>query len=110
MSVPYNHKAIESKWRKHWEEKPVNVNDGKKPKYYCLDMFPYPSGNGLHVGHWRGYVISDVWSRYKMLQGYYLIHPPLRQASILPFRRNRMLIILSARLMRLHQFMTGIWK
>ena len=38
-------------------------------------MFPYPSGNGLHVGHWRGYVISDVWSRYKMLQGYYLIHP-----------------------------------
>ena len=75
MSVPYNHKAIESKWRKHWEEKPVNVNYGKKPKYYCLDMFPYPSGNGLHVGHWRGYVISDVWSRYKMLQGYYLIHP-----------------------------------
>ena len=75
MSVPYNHKAIESKWRKRWEENPVNVNDGKKPKYYCLDMFPYPSGNGLHVGHWRGYVISDVWSRYKMLQGYYLIHP-----------------------------------
>ena len=75
MSVPYNHKAIESKWRRRWEENPVNVNDGKKPKYYCLDMFPYPSGNGLHVGHWRGYVISDVWSRYKMLQGYYLIHP-----------------------------------
>lgn len=75
MSVPYNHKAIEQKWRKNWEASPVNVNDGKKPKYYCLDMFPYPSGNGLHVGHWRGYVISDVWSRYKMLQGYYLIHP-----------------------------------
>ncbi len=75
MAVPYNHKAIEQKWRKHWEEHPINVNDGKKPKYYCLDMFPYPSGNGLHVGHWRGYVISDVWSRYKMLQGYYLIHP-----------------------------------
>lgn len=75
MAIPYNHKAIEQKWRKNWEEHPVNVNDGKKPKYYCLDMFPYPSGNGLHVGHWRGYVISDVWSRYKMLQGYYLIHP-----------------------------------
>ena len=75
MSVPYNHKAIEAKWRTNWEKNPVNVNDGKKPKYYCLDMFPYPSGNGLHVGHWRGYVISDVWSRYKMLQGYYLIHP-----------------------------------
>ncbi|MFQ7501900.1 MAG: leucine--tRNA ligase, partial [Blautia coccoides] len=75
MAVPYNHKAIEQKWRKNWEEKPVNTDDGQKPKYYCLDMFPYPSGNGLHVGHWRGYVISDVWSRYKMMQGYYLIHP-----------------------------------
>lgn len=75
MATPYNHKAIEEKWRKEWEANPINVNDGKKPKYYCLDMFPYPSGNGLHVGHWRGYVISDVWSRYKMLQGYYLIHP-----------------------------------
>ena len=75
MAVPYNHKAIEKKWRQKWEENPVNIDDGKKPKYYCLDMFPYPSGNGLHVGHWRGYVISDVWSRYKMMQGYYLIHP-----------------------------------
>ena len=75
MAVPYNHKVIEQKWKKNWEEKPVNTDDGQKPKYYCLDMFPYPSGNGLHVGHWRGYVISDVWSRYKMMQGYYLIHP-----------------------------------
>ncbi len=71
----YNHRAIEEKWRKEWEANPVNVDDGKKEKYYCLDMFPYPSGNGLHVGHWRGYVISDVWSRYKMMHGYYLIHP-----------------------------------
>lgn len=75
MATPYNHKEIEKKWRKVWEEHPVNVNDGKKPKYYCLDMFPYPSGSGLHVGHWRGYVISDVWSRYKILNGYYIIHP-----------------------------------
>lgn len=75
MTVPYNHKEIEKKWRKNWEKAPVNVKDGKKPKYYCLDMFPYPSGSGLHVGHWRGYVISDVWSRYKMLKGYYIIHP-----------------------------------
>ena len=77
--IPYNHKAIEKKWREKWEENPVNVQfdeDGnKKEKYYCLDMFPYPSGNGLHVGHWRGYVISDVWSRYKLQQGYYIIHP-----------------------------------
>src|SRR5699024_3047654 len=78
MPTPYNHKAIEKKWRAHWEEHPVNVQEderGKHEKYYCLDMFPYPSGNGLHVGHWRGYVISDVWSRYKLLQGYYIIHP-----------------------------------
>ncbi len=75
MAIPFNHKAIEKKWRENWEKKPININDGKKPKYYCLDMFPYPSGNGLHVGHWRGYVISDVWSRYKLMQGYYVIHP-----------------------------------
>ena len=75
MSVPFHHKAIEKKWRENWLKKPVNVNDGKKPKYYCLDMFPYPSGNGLHVGHWRGYVISDAWSRYKLMQGHYVIHP-----------------------------------
>ena len=71
----YNHTAIESKWRENWEKNPINVNDGKKEKYYCLDMFPYPSGSGLHVGHWRGYVISDVWSRYQMLKGHYVIHP-----------------------------------
>ncbi|MGB8453272.1 MAG: leucine--tRNA ligase [Anaerocolumna sp.] len=75
MSIPYNYKEIEKKWRSNWDKKPVNVNDGSKSKYYCLDMFPYPSGSGLHVGHWRGYVISDVWSRYKILKGYYIIHP-----------------------------------
>ena len=77
--IVYNHKAIENKWHEKWEEKPVNPrvdeNGNKKQKYYCLDMFPYPSGNGLHVGHWRGYVISDVWSRYKLQQGYYIVHP-----------------------------------
>ena len=45
----YNHTAIEKKWRANWKENPINVNDGKKEKYYCLDMFPYPSGSGLHV-------------------------------------------------------------
>ncbi|MCH4040039.1 MAG: leucine--tRNA ligase [Lachnospiraceae bacterium] len=76
MAVPYNHLEVEEKWTKKWEENPININDGKKPKYYCLDMFPYPSGAGLHVGHWRGYVISDVWARYKMMDGnHYVIHP-----------------------------------
>ena len=73
--MQYNHKAIEQKWRRHWEENPINVETSDKKPYYCLDMFPYPSGNGLHVGHWRGYVLSDVWSRYKVLQGHYVLHP-----------------------------------
>ena len=59
--IVYNHKAIEKKWHDKWQENPVNPrfrdNGEKKEKYYCLDMFPYPSGNGLHVGHWRGYVL-----------------------------------------------------
>ena len=74
MATPYNHKEFEKKWRHNWDVTPIN-KDTTKPKYYCLDMFPYPSGSGLHVGHWRGYVISDVWSRYKMLHGYHIIHP-----------------------------------
>lgn len=67
----------EKKWRQTWEEQNLHycdVNDNKK-KYYCLDMFPYPSGSGLHVGHPRGYVLSDVWSRYKKIQGYNVLHP-----------------------------------
>ncbi len=71
----YNFIEIEKKWRDIWEKNPVNPRDTDKPKYYCLDMFPYPSGNGLHVGHWRGYVLSDAVSRYKILQGYEVLHP-----------------------------------
>ncbi|MCT4544279.1 MAG: leucine--tRNA ligase [Vallitalea sp.] len=73
--MTYNHKKIETKWRDIWKQNPVNKDEEGKEKYYCLDMFPYPSGSGLHVGHWRGYVLSDVWSRYKILQGYYVLHP-----------------------------------
>ncbi len=75
MSTNYDYKAIEQKWRDYWKEHPINEPAENKENYYCLDMFPYPSGNGLHVGHWRGYVLSDVWSRYKILQGYHVLHP-----------------------------------
>ncbi|MDD4843403.1 MAG: leucine--tRNA ligase [Anaerotignum sp.] len=75
MNSRYEFNEIEKKWRAEWEKNPINVEDDKKPKFYCLDMFPYPSGTGLHVGHWRGYVLSDVVSRYKVLQGYQVLHP-----------------------------------
>ncbi len=71
----YDFNSLEKKWRNIWEQNPINKHNTDKPKYYCLDMFPYPSGNGLHVGHWRGYVLSDVISRYKVLQGYEVLHP-----------------------------------
>ncbi len=71
----YEFNTLEAKWRKYWDENPINPSNTSKPKYYCLDMFPYPSANGLHVGHWRGYVLSDVLSRYKLLQGYEVLHP-----------------------------------
>ena len=76
-SEVYTPAEIEGKWRRRWEESGVHrvCDDDPRPKYYCLDMFPYPSGSGLHVGHWRGYVLSDVWTRYKTLQGYSVLHP-----------------------------------
>ncbi len=75
--IPYDFRTLEPQWRAWWEENKINEakDDSSRPKYYCLDMFPYPSGEGLHVGHWRNYVLSDVWSRYQRLRGYQVLHP-----------------------------------
>jgi len=75
--MQYNVKSVEKKWQKRWEENPDAQTKaaGSGKKYYCLDMFPYPSGSGLHVGHWRGYVLSDVYARMKWLEGYNVLHP-----------------------------------
>ena len=75
--MEYNFKEIEKKWQAYWKEnKTYKVEiDNKKPKYYVLDMFPYPSGSGLHVGHPLGYIASDIYSRYKKLKGYNVLHP-----------------------------------
>lgn len=77
MSTAYEPNKLEPKWRAYWERERLHraQDESSRPKYYCLDMFPYPSGSGLHVGHWRGYVLSDVWSRYKRLSGYEVLHP-----------------------------------
>lgn len=75
--MSYDIKAVEQKWQKIWEHEPYGAAQatGNGKKYYCLDMFPYPSASGLHVGHWRGYVLSDVYARVKILEGYNVLHP-----------------------------------
>ena len=74
----YNHQEIEEKWKNYWEENKTfktNVWDFSKPKFYALDMFPYPSGSGLHAGHPEGYTATDIVSRMKRMQGYNVLHP-----------------------------------
>ena len=75
--MAYNHKSIEKKWQKYWDENEIFKTDDfiDKPKYYILDMYPYPSGSGLHVGHPLGYIATDILARYKRHQGYNVLHP-----------------------------------
>jgi len=75
--MSYDFNGIEKKWQKQWEENPPAepTQDYSKKKYYCLDMFPYPSGSGIHMGHWRAYVLADIYARIKWLEGYNVLHP-----------------------------------
>ncbi len=77
MSRAYDHHAIETKWQAYWEQHRTfrAADETERPKFYCLDMFPYPSGSGLHVGHLEGYTATDIVSRYKRMRGFNVLHP-----------------------------------
>ena len=91
-TMAYNHKDIEQKWQQFWSDNETfkTVEDADKPKYYALDMFPYPSGQGLHVGHPEGYTATDIMSRMKRMQGYKVLHPMGWDAFGLPAEQYAM--------------------
>ena len=75
--MAYEHRNVEPKWQARWREAGLHKtpSDPAKPKFYALDMFPYPSGSGLHVGHCEGYTATDVITRWKRMQGFRVLHP-----------------------------------
>src|SRR5438128_2249905 len=77
MGKAYDHRTVEAKWQAYWGEQGTFrvMEDPARPKFYCLDMFPYPSGSGLHVGHLEGYTATDIVSRYKRMRGFNVLHP-----------------------------------
>ena len=90
--MPYEHQRIEQKWQKFWDEHQTfaTTDDTSKPKYYAMDMFPYPSGQGLHVGHPEGYTATDIMSRFKRANGYNVLHPMGWDAFGLPAEQYAM--------------------
>ena len=77
MHKRFNHKEIEAKWQEEWAKEGTykTTENTNKPKAYILDMFPYPSGEGLHVGHPKGYIATDIYSRFKRMTGHQVLHP-----------------------------------
>lgn len=123
--MEYNFREIEKKWQQRWVERKTYkvVEDESKKKFYVLNMFPYPSGAGLHVGHPLGYIASDIYARYKRLQGFNVLNPmgydaygfqlnsmPFKRASIRPLLPQLTLHAIASSWTRLAFRSTGIVK